>query len=66
MEFPVLLSLLICTLVTYVKLTSKNPKDFMLFDIANTLSALRTWTAFVDVKDVILKAWRHLLEDTKD
>lgn len=38
----------------------------MLFDIANTLSALRTWRAFVDVRDVILKAWRHLLEDTKD
>lgn len=38
----------------------------MLFDIANTLSALRTWRAFVDVKDVILKAWRHLFEDTKD
>lgn len=38
----------------------------MLFDGANSHSALRTWSAFVDVNDVILKAWRHLLEDIKD
>lgn len=35
----------------------------MLFDVANSHSALRTWSAFVDMNEVILKAWGHLFED---